>query len=912
MLRWETIDKNAFAVFIRDLSVGTNVNLKHMIEDMEKVDKKKNTDKVIKKKNVKMKKKDIIIKEQDERRIKKVLEDENEMIKYMVKNINHENIYVNLQKLSMDESKLSYKCELMKNFRKRMKNKDTEYNNDLFNLYYDLSNRYDTLEPEYKVIVDKLRKTLSKYDTKNYMLENLGHLMPPLNVWDKPTLKLEGWQEEVIHMIKHKKSVLVRAPTSSGKTFIAMSTGILHKRVLYICPAKPVAYQVGANYIKMGYKVHFLVDNCDHMRYDTTTNIFVGVPNKIEDHLPNLVSTINFDYVVYDEIHVADKMREYENILKMLKVPYLALSATIGNTQSLRNTLMKYNGIKSEYIEYNKRFINQQRWIYNKDKKLEKLHPCSCYSADPNEKQSIENISFTPYDCQNLYEKLEEYEEYEEYEEIDKLDPDKYFQEEKMISLDEVKVYEAEIKAKLDYLHEKYPEKTNNLMKKYKVDIMEGDVNDSLLDLLLECKRNDLLPALYFQVKEENAKEIFKHLYKELEHREIDLYPYHYKILEKKDKEYNESLLRTDVYRSSIKVKTKDARAEIEERLDNFKKKEIMNYQNKIQVYYETCISKCEKDYQKTNLQKELTEFMRYPDYRRQDIYRKHKTMCFTRGEPMSGVEIKAIRKELKESTGVNICYTSELFQLLKRGVGIYIESMPDKYNWIIQKLMSEKKLGVVITDRTLCLGIDLPIRTTILSGYKGTEYTLNDYLQMSGRAGRRGHDNQGNIVFHGVNNYEKLMKNIYPILSFKDKKYDNYSILNSPYLNTELIYDNKCEKFENKRYNKLLWLLRYYDTSYEWINNIDKSEREIFKNHKEDPEEYVLRMIEKLTGLNIVDDYNMNNREEIGKIKVVGELSREIYNHLCEELHMLLRRGLLKIFTNCKESVHRHQLELS
>ena len=79
---------------------------------------------------------------------------------------------------------------------------------------------------------------------------------------------------------------------------------------------------------------------------------------------------------------------------------------------------------------------------------------------------------------------------------------------------------------------------------------------------------------------------------------------------------------------------------------------------------------------------------------------------------------------------------------------------MPDRYNWIVQRLISEKKLGVVITDRTLCLGIDLPIRTTILSGYKDTKYTINDYLQMSGRAGRRGHDNQGNIIFHGVHNY--------------------------------------------------------------------------------------------------------------------------------------------------------------
>ena len=70
--------------------------------------------------------------------------------------------------------------------------------------------------------------------------------------------------------------------------------------------------------------------------------------------------------------------------------------------------------------------------------------------------------------------------------------------------------------------------------------------------------------------------------------------------------------------------------------------------------------------------------------------------------------------------------------------------------------------------------------------------------------------------------------------------------------------------------------------------------------------------MMEKLTGLNIVDDYNMNNRENIENIKVVGEISREVYNNLCVEKHMLLRQSLLKVFTKCKELVHRHQLELS
>ena len=35
-VQWEQIDKDQFNVFIRDLSLHSNTNLKHMIEDLDK------------------------------------------------------------------------------------------------------------------------------------------------------------------------------------------------------------------------------------------------------------------------------------------------------------------------------------------------------------------------------------------------------------------------------------------------------------------------------------------------------------------------------------------------------------------------------------------------------------------------------------------------------------------------------------------------------------------------------------------------------------------------------------------------------------------------------------------------------------------------------------------------------------
>ena len=56
---WETLDLNNFRVFLRDLSASTDINLKHMIEDYVKQEKKcpKNHNS----KKAKMKKKDLIM-----------------------------------------------------------------------------------------------------------------------------------------------------------------------------------------------------------------------------------------------------------------------------------------------------------------------------------------------------------------------------------------------------------------------------------------------------------------------------------------------------------------------------------------------------------------------------------------------------------------------------------------------------------------------------------------------------------------------------------------------------------------------------------------------------------------------------------------------------------------------------------
>ena len=58
----------------------------------------------------------------------------------------------------------------------------------------------------------------------------------------------------------------------------------------------------------------------------------------------------------------------------------------------------------------------------------------------------------------------------------------------------------------------------------------------------------------------------------------------------------------------------------------------------------------------------------------------------------MDANTIRNVRREIKKTLGIKIDYENELFQMLKDAF-IYIDNMPDEYNWILQKLLQIKKL---------------------------------------------------------------------------------------------------------------------------------------------------------------------------------------------------------------------------
>ena len=831
---WQDLNSNNFNVFIRDLSSSMNINLKHMIEDLCKEEKERPKGK---KKQKVMKKADIIIQEQNKKRYTQKIDKDNQMIDFFFQNLNDKNPYLHFEKLNTEEGKLEYKFRLLEKYYKQSK-----YLSHTLNLYFHLKNNdlHDISEKRTKLLT-KIGTKLENYNYKSFLFEKLGHLLPPLNYWDKGQLSLDDWQKQAIQYIQHKQSILIRSPTSSGKTFISMATGILHKKVLYVCPAKPVAYQIGANFTKMNYKVHYLLDNHAHLTFSDKTNIFIGIPDMIEKYIYKI--GVNFDYVVYDEIHNLTK--EYENIIRLFDCNFLALSATIQNSHEYLTEFQQiYPNRKVHYIEYNQRFMNQQRWIWNSDNhKIKKIHPCLCF--DPENVNDFHEISFTPNDLVVLYDKLEEL--FDEKEDIESFSPDNYFKDDHLLTLDDSKEYEKILKEKLIDLSSRYPKDIRLLLDEFKIKSSVSKDQPDFVDFFQKCKQSDLLPMIFFHTNEGIVREMFQLIEQQLRQKELSEFPFHYEILEKKNKIYEEYYQKRKAYEMSIKIKTKDPITEKRDKMNTFDKNEKERYVHQINEFYLKCILKCrdtENEKNKiTNLKNELAGFNRSPDFRQQDIFKKHADFCFTNHEPMSGDEIRNIRREILKATGKKINYEDPLFQLLKRGIGIYIKSNPDEYNWIVQRLMSQKKLAIVLSDRTLCLGIDLPIRSSCFTGYKDPQFTKEDYLQMSGRAGRRGHDNRGNIIFHNIENYKELMKGVLPKLEFKKielpMSYSSLSQLN-PKIKMDRLRIKEGFQLADCKKSKATWYLRYYQNTPDFINNLDNYEKKIFMISKNEREYYL------------------------------------------------------------------------
>ncbi|WP_375400709.1 DEAD/DEAH box helicase [uncultured Amnibacterium sp.] len=113
-------------------------------------------------------------------------------------------------------------------------------------------------------------------------------------------------------------------------------------------------------------------------------------------------------------------------------------------------------------------------------------------------------------------------------------------------------------------------------------------------------------------------------------------------------------------------------------------------------------------------------------------------------------------RDRIAESIGgfrFTTAFGRTLSRLLRLGIGVHHAGMLPKYRRLVEQLAQQGLLRVICGTDTLGVGINVPIRTVLLSAltkYDGTRMrhlTAREFHQVAGRAGRAGYDTAGTVV---------------------------------------------------------------------------------------------------------------------------------------------------------------------
>ncbi|MFD1504626.1 DUF3516 domain-containing protein [Georgenia yuyongxinii] len=109
------------------------------------------------------------------------------------------------------------------------------------------------------------------------------------------------------------------------------------------------------------------------------------------------------------------------------------------------------------------------------------------------------------------------------------------------------------------------------------------------------------------------------------------------------------------------------------------------------------------------------------------------------------------------------------LSRLLRHGVGVHHAGMLPRYRRLVERLTQAGLLGVICGTDTLGVGINVPIRTVVLTsltkfdGEKSRHLSAREFHQIAGRAGRAGFDTVGEVVVqapeHVIENAKALAK---------------------------------------------------------------------------------------------------------------------------------------------------------
>ncbi|KKY34635.1 putative dead deah box helicase [Diaporthe ampelina] len=573
----------------------------------------------------------------------------------------------------------------------------------------------------------------------------------------------DGWQRNVLNAIDADKSLFVVAPTSAGKTFISFyamrkvlkesDDGVL----VYVAPTKALVNQIAAeiqarftkSYKHDGRSVWSIHTRDYRVNNPAGCQILVTVPHILQIMLmaPSNAEHENswsrrIKRIIFDEVHCigqADDGVIWEQLLLLAPCPIIALSATVGNPKEFRQWLesaAKSKNLEFETIVHQTRYSDLRKFLWQPSKQytLDFLDPVerlpvpglddestsssNFFPIHPvatlvnRNRESLDDLTLEPRDCLLLWKSMAKHQN-AEYPLDRQLSPPHVFP--KVATKPDVAKYEASLKKTLHAWmldrNSPFDAVQKDLRPQCHVPASSRqELKDSALPLLTDLRSQGALPAILFNYDRVACEEIAFRILSDLQEAENT-----WKATDaswKKKVAKFEQFKKDQAKADSLRQKTTKAKAKGKRDEDDI------------------------GDGRMDDDPSTLSSFDPEAPLERFSL----------------GDETKLTRSELEwmiwSLRWKNI--NPDILNALRRGIGIHHAGMNRKYRQIVEMLFRKGFLTVVVATGTLALGLNMPCKTVVFFGDSVFLTALN-YHQAAGRAGRRGFDLLGNVVFVGM-----------------------------------------------------------------------------------------------------------------------------------------------------------------
>jgi hypothetical protein len=646
--------------------------------------------------------------------------------------------------------------------------------------------------------------TTKNIDPIHYQMVETYYRLKPISTWDKKIRKLDEWQKDVVRMIDNFESIIITAPTSSGKTVLAQYCAANNnvKKVLFVVPSSVLANQVAGSFANSGIKTALLT-NEEEYNVSADCKVFVSTPCKAEEVV--LTMDIKLDYAVFDEIQQINEEEGegIERLIKTVNCPFLILSATIHDPENFRTYLSSVTDKDVKLVKYNKRFIVQQKHLWNGDEMVT-LHPLNCIDYDyiVNDRFTTGDLAMTPRDVYVMGKDMAEV--FNQHNTEETLHPNLYFDNNVPITMDMVSVYETHLKNNLIRFASLYPDTTKEYINKYKIEseiwTEEHERNEipRIIDMFKSLKTKQMLPALVFMQNDIAVLDIFKNVVTHLETMESYYLPWYQNFMQNlfdsvKEFEEGEETLKKSIAKGITGKGNKSK--QINDSYNQSKRLFITEFLNKIKNKYETETSKsCENTNYSESEKEMIANFLKKDFASKYNNYHTNQlnsieiklpefnpfcpTSLFSFHKTALSVDVmRRIKSNLKRfisqsvdsSIAKDMSYNNIFIRGLERGIILYSKILPTPFQRIVQELIVGHQAPICICDYSLGQGVNFPTRTSVMLGSKINEnVSVLKAMQMSGRSGRRGFDTQGHVVYCRVN-YKNIMRGTYVPFTGKD-----------------------------------------------------------------------------------------------------------------------------------------------